>query len=353
MSNTAEFQGNAAVRQAIPARSRQAIPDLLDLTGYYTHGLGTAWPGAAGLDLSALPAGIHAHDYSAFDIRGRIQLAGTAAEVESGVAPVSVTVAVGLKGRRLHLLQGVCGRVVPDTLVGVYALNYVDGQSRSIPMTYERNVRDLAVLDQAPLTDATVIALAANGAGRQVQLARYVANNPRPQVEIASIDFVSALAGPAPCLVAAPLERNDPTYEWFDSVGIYNNLVPRSPEATADQVDLTDYYSASLDDDWFHHGGHDLHDVPRDLPELAGVKFDVRGLIVLGSAHSLEITGLALPEELLGIPVHRMGRAVHFLQACAFASDPAPRSASIASIWPTAPSGWLRSSMHATPWTGG
>jgi hypothetical protein len=303
---------------SILARSKQAIPDLLDLTAHYTASLDSDWPGKPGLNLGALPKGLHAHAYSAFDIRGLIRLAGSAGDA----GPVAVTLDVGLKGRKLHFLHGACGEAPEGTVIGVYTLNYDDGQTRTIPAVYGRTLRDLASTDLAPLTDAEIGAPAAFAPGRQVQLARYVANNPLPEVEIRSIDFRSELAGAAPFLVALTVERNDPVYEWFDSVGIYNRLVPRSAEATPDQVDLSDYYHASLDDDWFHHAGHDLHDVPKGLPEFCGVKFDVRGLIVLGGTGSLEITGLALPEQVPGIPVHRHGRAIHFLQACAFSSPP-------------------------------
>jgi hypothetical protein len=307
--NTAVFK--------IPHRSRQAIPDLLDLGNYYTHALDDNWLGIAGVNLQSLEGGVKAYARSAFDIRGLIQLGASGTK-----GPSSVDIRVGLKGRKFHFLHGVYGSASMDTLVASYVIRYSNGQARNINMLYGRNVRNVCEADRSPLTDGEVILLDENKEDKQLQLARYAANNPLPDVEVKSIDFVTKQTDAAPFVVAITLERNDPVYEWFDSVGIglYNPILPRSPDATPDQVDLSDFYSASLDDDWFHHSSHDLHDVPKGLQYLADTKFDVRGLIVLGGSGSLEITGLALPESVCGIPVGRKGKKIHFLHACGFAS---------------------------------
>ena len=307
----------------IPGRSRQAIPDLLDLTASYTHSLDDDWLGIAGVNLHSLAKGVRAFAKSAFDVRGLIQLRGGATE-----GPTAVRVKVGLKGRRLHFLLGAHGNTSIDTQVALGVIRYVDGQTRELPLLYGRHLRDACDADRSPLTDGEVIVLDKNIAGNGIQLSRYVANNPLPHVEVQSIDVASKLTEAAPFIVAITFERNDPVYEWFDSVsvGLYNPIPPRSSEATPDQVDLSSFYGASLDDDWFHHSSHDLHDVPRGIQMLADTQFDVRGLVVLGGSRSLEITGLALPEAVQGIPVRRRGRQIHFLHACGFA---APRETTI------------------------
>jgi len=106
-------------------------------------------------------------------------------------------------------------------------------------------------------------------------------------------------------------------------LSVYNDIIPRSNNATTDQIDLSDYYNASLDDDWHQHAGHDLHDLPKGLQVFGGVTFDVRGIIQLASGtESLRKTGLALPEEIKGIKVNRKGRLIHFLHACGWQSEP-------------------------------
>lgn len=307
----------------IPVRSRQAIPDLLDLAGFYTHAVDEDWLPMTGVNLKALAMGVKAHAKSVFDIRGLIHLGGLNLE-----GPSSVRIKAGLMGRKFHFLHGVYGRAALEETVAAYVIRYVNGESRNLPMTYGYHVRDLSETDISPLISGEVVLLDANDAGKQVQLARCVANNPLPDVEVESIEFVSIRKEVVPFVIGITIERNNPVYEWFDSIriGAFNPIVPRSLESTQDQVDLTKFYGASLDDDWFNHSSHDLHDVPKGIQSMAGTKFDVRGLIVLGGNGSLEITGLALPEAVIGIPVNRMGKRIHFLHACGFS---APRGTKI------------------------
>jgi hypothetical protein len=84
---------------------------------------------------------------------------------------------------------------------------------------------------------------------------------------------------------------------------------------------LSDYYNASLDDDWFQHPGHDFQDLPKGVQVLGGVAFDVRGLIQLAASKSLEVTGVVFPEAVMGIAVNRLGRQLHFLQACFWSTE--------------------------------
>jgi hypothetical protein len=149
---------------------------------------------------------------------------------------------------------------------------------------------------------------------------KYTANNPLPGVEIKTMDFVSNNTQAAPFLIAMTIEpaQADRTYEWFDSIKAWNAIAPRDPLASPDQVDLTNFYGTSLNDDWFNHPGHDLQDVPQGLKAFGGVLFDVRGLIVLAGTNSLSVSGLALPEAVNGIRIVRKGKAIHFLQAAAF-----------------------------------
>jgi hypothetical protein len=296
--------GSAAAQ--IPAQSKQAIPDLMDLTSYYTSSL------KAG-NLASLPQGVHAFSRAAFDIRGMIQLAGIKPSVHHDAVKGIV---INYKGEKLDFLQGAAGRTKEDTVIGNYVLHYANGETQRIPLVYGRNTKDSFSGDAEPvLTDA-----AAARAGKTAQVFKYTVNNPLPGVEIKTMDFVSNNTQAAPFLIAMTIEpaQAERTYEWFDSIKAWNPIPPRDPSATPDQVDLTHYYGTSLDDDWFDHPGHDLHDVPHGLHTFGGVLFDVRGVIVLAGTQSLAVSGLALPEAVRGIPVGRKGKAVDFLQAAAF-----------------------------------
>ena len=300
--------------KSYPKRSLQAIPDLLNLEKCYTHTLDENVD-FTGANLSAINRGVKAYKRSAFDIRGLIAL-----DCNGSLGPSTVALKVGLKGRRFHILQSTLGSVPIDTLVGVYKINYSGGTYSTINMLYGRNIRNMVDNDQHPLPDAKLICLNNNADGVNVNLFRYTALNPYPELEVESIEISAVSPDSKPVIVGITFECLDPVYEWFDEIkiGLYNPIIKRSHDATSDMIDLTDYYHASLDDDWFNHSSHDLHDVPKGVQCLGETYFDVRGLICLGGAHSLEITGLALPEEIRGIPVNRKGKEVHFLHACAF-----------------------------------
>lgn len=290
----------------IPVRSKQAIPDLTDLTSYYTSSL-------KGGSLDPLPRGVHAFSRAAFDVRGMIQLAGK----KPSTHPDAIAgIAIHRKGGKFHFLHGAAGRAAEDTVVGSYVLHYANGETKSLPLVYGRNIGDsFSANSGSVLTDADTA-----WTNDAVQVFKYTVNNPLPGVEIETMDFVSNNTQAAPFLIAMTVEpiQAERTYEWFDSIRAWNPIAPRDPSASPDQVDLTNYYGTSLNDDWFNHPGHDLHDVPQGLKPFGGVVFDVRGLIVLAGAKSLAVSGLALPEAVLGIPIGRQGKLVHFLQAAAF-----------------------------------
>jgi hypothetical protein len=296
----------ASNRLQIPIRSKQAIPDLIDLSSYYTSSLKEG-------NLGTLPQGVQAFSRAAFDIRGMIQLAG----IQPSAHPDAVNgIAINYKGEKLDFLHGAAGHAEENTVIGNYVLHYANGETRRIPLVYGRNTKNsFSKILEPVLTDA-----ATAWSSDAVQVFKYTANNPLPDIKIMTMDFVSTNTPAAPFLIAMTVEpvQADRTYEWLDSIRAWNPIAPRDPLAGPDQVDLTNYYGTSLNDDWFNHPGHDFHDVPQGLKPFGGVLFDVRGLIVLAGTRSLAVSGLALPESVIGIPVGRKGAALHFLQAAAF-----------------------------------
>ena len=319
----------AGPESPIPARSRQAaIRDLIDLTEYYTASLDDDWLSKPGANLGSLPKGAQAFARATFDVRGLIQLAGSGTAEATGIDfPTAVKgIQVNFKARKLHFLQGASWSTEEDVRIGKYLLRYADGQVKSIPLVYGRNIKDWWIREgDCLLPDAQTAWTGENPAacsqGCNVRIYTYTVNNPLPDTELAAVDFVSEMAGSAPFLVALTIEPLATEYEWFDSIGIYNEIMPRSPEAGADLVDLSGYYNTSMDDDWFHHAGHDLQDVPRGVCDFAGTLFDMRGMIVLAGTQSLRVTGLALPEAVGGIRVNRKGKRLHFIQICGWDAE--------------------------------
>jgi hypothetical protein len=295
----------------IPARSRQAIPDLIDLTAFYTCSLEEG-------SLADLSKGVYAFNRAAFDIRGMIQLAG---KKPSAYSDAVKGIPIDHKGEKFDFLHGAFGSVEEDTIIGNYVFHYANGETKKIPLIYGRNIKNsFDENSEFILTDAVTAWVGETG-----QLYKYTAYNPLPGVEVETMDFVSNNTPAAPFLIAMTIEpgQAERAYEWFDSIRAWNPIAPRDPLASADQVDLTNFYGTSLNDDWFNHPGHDFHDVPQGLQPFGGVLFDVRGLIVLAGTRSLAVSGLVLPEAVRNIPVGRKGKAVHFLQAAAFVGSPA------------------------------
>ena len=316
-------------KKNIIKRSMQAIEDLVDLNDHYTSSLDDSWFGKSGDDLSSFPKGIQAYEKAAFDVRGLIQLAGKNSREQVGNEfPLKVEgIQANVPGFKIHFLQGTRGIAADDTVVGKYVLHYDDGNIVTVPVIYGRNVKDFwAKKNDSTITDADLVWVGKNEytakEGFDIRLYKQTINNPFPDGVIKTIDLVSEMAESAPFVVAITVDRaagfSDQNYEWFDAIKISNPIIDRDPKASVNQVDLSNYYHASLDDDWFNHPGHDLHDVPKGLQEFGGVTFDVRGLIATGCRRSLRVSGLALPEEVSGIKVGCRGKKISFLHFAAF-----------------------------------
>ena len=311
-------------KHSIPARSRQANRDMVDLTPYYTASLDADWLGVPGANLASLPSSVQVFARAAFDVRGIVQVAGEGALEGTGTDyPQAVEgIHVHYQGRKLHFLQGTAGRAREGETIGAYVLHYAGGRRKRIPIVYGRQAGDWWIEPGDPIpTDADVAWTGKNEAsqeaGREMRLYRYTANNPFPDREIETIDLHAA-AGSAPFLVALTVEPIAPVYEGFSMARIdaFCPIPPRSPEAGPDLVDLSAHYTSSLDDNWFCHAGHDLRDLPKGVQVLGGVAFDIRGLVQLAASKSIDVTGVVFPETVEGIAVHRSGRRLHFLQAC-------------------------------------
>jgi hypothetical protein len=92
----------------------------------------------------------------------------------------------------------------------------------------------------------------------------------------------------------------------------------RDTNAAPRLLDLTPFYNARLTDTW--HGdanatGNDLSSLPAGVQTLAGVDYDVRGVVQLGSKAP---TANRFPTNALGIKVHQKCQRVHFLHSAAF-----------------------------------
>lgn len=100
-------------------------------------------------------------------------------------------------------------------------------------------------------------------------------------------------------------------------------IPPRDPKAGPELIDLSAHYNAALTETW-HPGsnmagesGNDLSELPRGIQKLAGIEFDVRGLIQVGSKGAGNSRG-PYPEAANGIKVGLRCRRLHFLHGAGF-----------------------------------
>ncbi|HWW02960.1 MAG TPA: protein kinase [Candidatus Acidoferrum sp.] len=106
----------------------------------------------------------------------------------------------------------------------------------------------------------------------------------------------------------------------FSKEELAQMIPPRDANTPADLIDLTEYYNAPLSESWhsLKSARNDLSELRPGVQKLNGVEFDVRGLIQIGAAAA---NRLAYPNHVLGIPVRRQCRRLHFLHAAIFSGN--------------------------------
>jgi hypothetical protein len=125
---------------------------------------------------------------------------------------------VDRKVARLYFLHGTqwgSPRSVPDgTDIGQYKVRYEDGSSASIPIVYAQDVRDWWNLDRGrPVTRGRVVWTGSNRASEldpyrtTIRLYLGVWDNPNPERNVASVDFLSGDTICAPFCVAISAEE--------------------------------------------------------------------------------------------------------------------------------------------------
>src|SRR5436190_12208008 len=204
----------------IPTRDPKADPHLVDLSSKYNGLLTEQWhPDATGLPeganhLGALPRGVQKLGGTEFDVRGVIQLTGTQAEYAGGSFPESQTgIKIGQKCKQLHMLHATGWRTEDGTPVGKYVLHYAGGSQSTLNIVYGVDARDWWETsgERKEAKSATIVWSGSNqatdSAGSSLRLFKRTYENPKPDLSIETIDFVSAQSESAPFLIAVTLEN--------------------------------------------------------------------------------------------------------------------------------------------------
>ncbi len=194
-----------------PPRDAKAKGGLLDLTKFYNTALREWLQGQTNEDLGILPKGLQTFGGVEFDVRGVVQVSGKAAVGRKFPTQVKA-IPVRQKCKRLHFLHAVGLATTADegVQVGSYFIHYTNNPARvEIPVVYGRELRDWHILAQEPAgAKDLVVAWSADRPGGKgpIRLFKSTWVNLAPDAEIESIDFVSAMANPAPFLVAITAE---------------------------------------------------------------------------------------------------------------------------------------------------
>jgi len=195
----------------IPPRSDDATPQMVDLTDFFHAALPEAWhPGDAGNTLARLPTGVQELQGVRFDIRGVVQLFGGGL-VETGGKPYPrqvTSIKIGRPCARLHFLHAAGWAVDDGTVVGRYVLHYSDGSSQNLPIVYGEDTRDwwIGTDKVVQLKHAQVAWQGLTPKGDAVRIYKRTWENPHPDREVASLEFISTLTRCAPFLIAITVE---------------------------------------------------------------------------------------------------------------------------------------------------
>jgi tetratricopeptide (TPR) repeat protein len=194
-------------RGVIPRRS-QTPAHLIDLGPVYNDGLAEvqAWE-IRDLDLGAVPRGRQVMAGIEFDVRGLVQLASP---FSAGRSPALPQRADGIPVRqpchRLHFLHAADSTEADGVQIGSYVIHCADGKREEIPIIYGQ---DVVAWNLDPLRTNSRPVVAWGGHNRlhgPVHLFKSTWENPRSDVMIETIDFLSHNAKAAPFLVAITAE---------------------------------------------------------------------------------------------------------------------------------------------------
>lgn len=210
-------------RSRLPPRDPTAPSNLIDLTAHYTGTLDEAsyssvYSDRLGINLTNVPKGLVHFQGALFDVCGLIQL-GPARTSDAMSAvwdshPQAVEqIPVAQRFHRLHAVLGSIVRAPEGKSIGALVLRYADGTRHECEIVYGRHVRHWQTSsDSRTDTDQAQVAWEGPHAFPHIlptRLRIYHAawDNPRPDQEVVSLDFVSRMTtSAAPFLIAVTVE---------------------------------------------------------------------------------------------------------------------------------------------------
>jgi len=191
---------------------------LIDLSAFFNADLRASWQNhkEAGNNLALLPTLIQDFAGVKFDIRGIIQISSDSLKTCETNYPTAITnVPVRFPCQRLHFLVGTGWFDTPGTQIGRFVLHLADGSQQVRPLRYGKDVRNWHFFPEEtepaggpePIWKGPQQRWRERWPERGVRLYKVTWENPRPQVKVETLDFISAMASAAPFLIAVTAEE--------------------------------------------------------------------------------------------------------------------------------------------------
>jgi eukaryotic-like serine/threonine-protein kinase len=203
--------------QGVYLRVASTPAELLDLSASFNAGLNEDWhdPEDAGNNLSTLPHGLQTLGSVQFDVRGIVQLQGKALASVHPEYPERVEgIAAHQKCRRVHFLHGAAGASPEGTTIARCLVHYADGEQREVPVRYGQEVLCWNQTKKLPAKSLAGATIAWEGGqvrwsrepDKCIRLYRMTWENPRPDVQVESLDFISAKEDASLFVIAITVE---------------------------------------------------------------------------------------------------------------------------------------------------
>lgn len=202
--------------KGVPPRDAATKKNLIDLSDHFNGSIRQGWFPSTGNGSSAdktlpIPLGIERFNGIDFDLRGGVQLSGILMKKAGGQFPEEVKgIKVGLNGERLHFLQAAgwaADAYVPlRSKTGVFVVHYGYGSEREVPIVTGEDLRDWVQHDENIILHGEVAWKGETPNGLPARVFHSHWENPQPDVEISSLDYVSKMTAASPFLIAITAE---------------------------------------------------------------------------------------------------------------------------------------------------
>jgi hypothetical protein len=171
--------------------------------------------------MSELPMGVHTYGGVPFDVEGIVQLNGPSLQGGTKQWPSEIKdITIGHPFKKLHLLQSAFHIDSPgdQQAFAKLILHYADGSKEELQLVdgvhalrcTSKEVPPFLPMLQEPPTELAWLGfnpyLKANNSGGSLHLYRTTLENPKPDKQVTTVDYISTMSRPAPLMVGLTVE---------------------------------------------------------------------------------------------------------------------------------------------------